>query len=263
LSCFHVQEKAESEKSMKQAAKSAPSTATPRLDAARGQMAGVLGTVERSRAYSDATAILLRLQVASSEHAATLGNLKARATRLEETARRYIEREGLICMAGDVTAVAKELIAGGDLRQVISAARVPLEKSVYSALRFPETGDLEQVKEIDFERACVLALDHAIKLQKATIELARKAAISELNLSLASSRAIVARGVLAGLKTLNELADQDRCLAEQMDPADLALLSPPPFPATRILSDHANNWFIDCVKEGLIEDAEISVLGLR
>jgi len=245
---------------MKQAAKSAQSS-TPRLDAARGQMAGALGTVERSRAYSDATATLLRLQAASSEHSATLEILKARATRLEETARRYIEREGLICMAGDVTAVAKELIAGGNLREVISAARVPLEKSVYSALRFPETGDLEQVKEIDFERACVLGLDHAIKLQKATIELARKEGISELSRSLAGERATRVRELLAGLKILNELADQDRALAQQLDPAEVKFLEPRPFPM-QLFSGEAIAWFLECAQQldpDLLREVELAL----
>jgi len=244
---------------MKQVAAKSAQSSRPRLDAARAQMAGALGAVERSRAYSDATASLLRLEVALSEHSATLADLKMRASRLEETARRYIQREGLICISGDLTAVAKELIAGGNLREVISEARRPLDKTIYSALRLPEPADLETIKSIDFERACVLALGHAIKLQKATIEVTQKQAISELSHSLASGRATNAREVLAALKTLNELADKDRGLAKQLDPAEIELLKPRLFPRG-ILSAEASSWFLECVREGLIEAAEISGL---
>jgi len=239
-------------------AKSAESS-TPRLDAARGQMAGAFGAVERGRKYSDATANLLRLETAFSEHSTALGILKMRASRLESTARLYVEREGGICMDGDVTAVAKEIVAGGNLRDVVSAARLSLDKTIYRALRFPEADDLTAIKEIDFERACVLVLGHAIKLQKAAVLATRSQAISELSRSLAGERATTARQLLTLLKNLNERAEEDRSLAHDLDPAELELLQPRPFPV-RILSPEASSWFLECVREGLIEAAEISDL---
>ena len=236
---------------MKQAATSEQSS-RPRLDAARAQM-------EQMERSDQAKTLLSKLQAWRSEHFAVLGTLKMGANRLKEGVRHYIQSESTQCLAGDVTAVANDLIAGKDLDAVITAARGPLEKTIYSRIRLAEPEDLIVVRKIDFERGAVMALDRAIELQKKHIASARSQEISELSRSLAGSRAASARQFLSLLKNLNELANQDRGLAHNLAPAELEFLKPRPFPM-RILSPEANGWFLECVREGLIDAAEISDL---
>jgi len=234
-----------------------PSNANER----RAWLAAARGELDQNHAYSETQMILSKLQQALTEHSATLAKLRARANRLEEMARGYVERDWTLCFEGDLTAIANQLISGSDLTQVIAAARLPLDKSLYPKLKFPESGDLETIKEIDFERAAVMALQHAVQLQKKNIVASRRQAIFELNRSLAEPRAAIARQVLKGLKNLNELAGQDRGLAGQLDPAEVEFLKPRPFPM-QMLSGETISWFLECVSEGLIEGEEMTALGL-
>ena len=57
--------------------------------------------------------------------------------------RLYIQLERTQCLARDITAVANDLIAGKDLDAVITAARLPLEKTLYSTARLAEPEDLD------------------------------------------------------------------------------------------------------------------------
>jgi hypothetical protein len=223
----------------------------------RAWLASARGHLDRGRAYSEAATILSKLETLLAGHSAMLTTLRARATRLEETARGFIEREGTICLEGDLTAIANRLISGSDLTQEITAARLPLEKTLYRSMKLPESGDLETIKEIDFERAAVMALQHAIQLQKKNIAASRRQAIFELSKSLGAARATIARQMLASLKTLNDLADQDRALAQELDPAELEFLEPRPFPAN-VLSMPAANWFSEFVSLGLIDAVEMT-----
>jgi hypothetical protein len=234
--------------------------ASANMNARRAELAAARGQLDRSRAYSEGLTILSKLEGLLAEHSATLKQLKQRASRLEETARRFIEREA-VYFEGDLTAIAKQLISsGGNVTQVITAARLPLEKSIYASLKLPESGDLESVKEIDFERAAVDALQQAIHLQKKNIAASRREVIGELSRSLDNARATIARQLLAGLKTLNSLADQDRALAQQLNQAELEFFKPRPFPAN-ILSTQATEWFLECVSQGLIDSAEMTESG--
>jgi hypothetical protein len=236
---------------MKQAATSEQSS-RPRLDAARAQM-------EQMERSNKATELLSKLEAWRSEHFALLGTLRMAASRLEEGARNYVQLDRTQCLARDVTAVANELIAGKDLDAVITAARGPLEKTLYSMVKLAEPEDLNTIRKIDFERGAVMALDRAIELQKKHIASARAHEISELSHSLAGERAVFARQLLSVLKNLNELANHDRGLLVQKFGSaelDFHFLKPGPFP-TRVLGSEARTWFLDCVEEKLLEETEI------
>jgi hypothetical protein len=240
---------------------SKPEQASANMNARRAELTAARGQLERSHAYSDAAAFLSKLQASLSEHSATLATLKARATRLEEMARLYVQQDRTICLPGDLTAIAKDVIAGGDLAKIVSADRLPLEKSLYAQLRLAEPDDLPLIKEIDFERAAVMVLNRAIELQKAAVVATQRQAIFELSRSLSSGRAGIARRLLEGLKDLSLLADQDRHLSQQLEPAEIQFLKPCPFPM-RILSTEAENWFLECIDNGLIEAGELAGLEL-
>jgi hypothetical protein len=240
-----------------------PEQAAANMNARKVELAAARAELERSQAYSQAATILSKLEASLAEHTAKLRNLKVRANGLEGMARGYIERETTICIGRDrdLTELANDLIAGGDLTEVISAARLPLDKTLYAEIRLPEPEDLGMIKQVDFERAAVMALDRAIKLQKLNIATMRRQAIFELSHSLADARATIARRLLAGFKDLNELADQDRGLANQLDATEIQFLKPRPFP-NHVLSPEAITWLLECVGEGLIEAAEMTRLGL-
>jgi hypothetical protein len=230
------------------------------MSARRDELAAVRGQLERSQARSESAAVLLKLEGLLSEHSAALKSFRDAASRLEEMARRYTEQES-ICLPGDLNAIARNLIAGDDLTKVISAARLPLEQSLYSSLHLPEIDDIGIIKNIDFERAAIQALQRAIELQKTTMAAAQRQAICEFSRSAGETRAMFARELLAAFKTLNELADRDRGLVQQLEASEIQFLRPKPFPK-RMLSAEATEWLLECVSEGLIEAPEVTGVGL-
>jgi hypothetical protein len=230
------------------------------MNARWAKLAAARAQLERGQARSAGEAVLSRLEGLLSEHSAALKSFRDAATRLEEMARRYTEKES-ICLPGDLNAIAKDLIAGDDLTKVISAARLPLEKGLYSGMHLPEPDDIGIIKKIDFERAATQALKRAIELQKTVMAAERRRAICEFSRSAGDVRATFARELLAAFKNLNELAERDRGLAQQLEASEIQFLRPKPFPI-RMLSAEAREWLLECVSEGLIEAPEVAGVGL-
>jgi hypothetical protein len=242
------------------------SESSPEMKARFAEVAATRGQLERSQANSAALAVLSRLEASLSEHALALKTMIMRSSRLEESSRRYIEMEGK-CYEGDLTALANDLIAGGasetHLREIVSAARTPLEKDFYAGILrgLPEPEDLGTIKDLDFERACCALTKRAIELQKVILVTTRKRGVIELSSSLRDTRAVFARKLLAAIKELNELADRDRGLGNQVEASEIQYLKPKPFPA-HMLSGETAAWLIECVSEGLIEAPEVTGIGL-
>jgi len=253
--------KAEKEKPVK-APKSDHAT-TSGMDAHKAELAAARGMLERSRPYSDAAMTLSKLEDSLAEHSAEVASLKQRGVRFEEVARRYIERiDGLRCLDSNPSKLAEDLIAGADLMELVDADRHPLEKECYRRLTLPEPEDLNLIKAIDRERAAVMVLQSAIPLQKKKMAAAQRQAMFELSRSLGGARATIARKVLALYKDLNELVAADRSLTEQLQPSELQLLKPKPFPMS-VVSPDAFDWLLDCVQSGLIDASELTASGLR
>jgi hypothetical protein len=250
----------ESEKPMKREQRS------QETDARWDEVAVARGQLKRSQANTAALAILSKLEASLSEHAIALKTMIARSSRLHESTRRYIEREGK-CYEGDLTPMANNLIAGGasetHLREIVSAARTPLEKDLYASVArgLPEPEDLHTIKDLDFERACCALTKRAIELQRVILVTTRKAGVIELSRSLRDTRAVFARKLLAAIKELNELADRDRGLGNQVEASEIQYLKPRPFPA-HMLSGETSAWLRECVSEGLIEASEVTGIGL-
>ena len=236
--------------------------ATGSMDAHRAELAAARGMLDRSKAYSDAGMTLSKLEALLVEHGAAVAHFKQRGARFEEFARRYIERIDMLrCLDGDISQLAKELIAGANLMELVDADRIRLEKEGYERLHLPEPDDIEVIRAIDRERAAVMVLGCAITLQRNNMAAAQRQAIFELSRSLGGARATVARKVLALYKDLNVLVAEDRSLTEQLQPSELQFLTPKPFPM-RVVSDDAFNWLLSCVESGLIEAAELTAHGL-
>jgi hypothetical protein len=236
------------------------------MNARREELAAARAQLERSQANSAALAILSKLEVSLSEHAAALKTMIARSFRLEESARRFIQMEGM-CHDRDLTAMAKDLIAGGasetQLREIVSAARVSLDKGFYASVlkTLPEPEDIHTIRDLDFERATVMALKRAIELQRVILATTRQRGVVALSGSLRATRAVFARRLLGAIKELNELADRDRGLSHQVEAFEIQYLKPRPFPA-RMLSDETAAWLIECVSEDLISASEVAGIGL-
>jgi len=204
---------------------------------------------------------LSNLESLFQEHSQALQNVRMRCGRLQEEARVFIQRE-FNSLTGNVAKLAETLIAGGvtaeHLKRLISTDRLPLD-GFYSKLNLKEADELLLVKDLDFERAAIEVLKQAIRLQKSTIENLRRGEIATLNRSRADEDTKLARAVLAAVDGLNSnpLTQQNRQLAEELQPDEIQLLKPGPFPR-RILSADVQRWLSDCVAARLIDAGEIS-----
>lgn len=230
--------------------------ASANLNARRAQLDAARGQLDRSRAYSEATTVLSNLEAALSEHSSALEKMKIKTSRVCTSAKFYIDRQGM-CLPGDLTAIGQDLIRGNDLRQVLLTARLPLEKSLYRVMHLEEPDDLESVKELDYERAAVMALREAIRLQKTIAAATRRRSIVEFARSLDGTRATLARKLLAALTELNDLVGEDQNLAQQLEPAEVQFLHPAPFPMN-ITSQELRDWLFECVEQGLLQATELS-----
>jgi len=233
--------------------------ASANMNARRAELALARGQLDRSRGYSEATKVLSNLEAALSEHSSALEKMKTKTSRISEHASRYIDRQGM-CLPGDITAITNEIIRGADLVSVITKARLPLDQSLYRNLKLPEPSDLELVKDLDFERAAVMALREAIRLQKTIVAATRRQSIVEFARSLDGGRAILARKLLAAIRELDDLVGEDRGLAQQLEPTEVQFLHPAPFPMN-IASQELRDWLFECVEQGLLQATELN--GIR
>jgi hypothetical protein len=242
------------------------SESSPEMNARAAELAAARGQLERSQANTAALAILSKLEASLSEHATALKTMIDRSSRLEGSTRRFIQMEAS-CLDGDLTAIANDLIAGGasetHLREIVSRARLPLDKDFYPNVlkTLPEPEDIQTIRDLDFERATIMVLKRAIELQKVIIATTRKRGVIELSDSLRATRAMFARKLLGAIKELNELADRDRGLGNQVEASEIQYLKPKPFPA-HLLSDDSAAWLRECVSEGMIEAQEVTGIGL-
>jgi hypothetical protein len=156
-------------------------------------------------------------------------------------------------MEGDINALALRLIAGEDISTVVADARKGLE-SFYARMKAGLTFDREEadlVNAVDTRRAAVTILQQAVTLQKRNMAEGRKTSIVEFSLAITEARREVARQFLAALSECQKAAEQDRRFAEDLEPEEIELLRPQPFPI-RILSDDALRWLFAAASQDLI-----------
>jgi hypothetical protein len=122
-----------------------------------------------------------------------------------------------------------------------------------------DPADLAVLKEFDFERAACDVLKRAISLQKSIVADTRREQILKLNVALAPGRTALARKLLALVGELNDLADKDRGLTQELSPTEVPFLMPRPCPAG-ILGADAIAWLREFVEQGFIEAHEMSAV---
>ena len=189
--------------------------------------------VELSSKIEQARLNLSTLESLLLEHSQAVQNARTRCSRVQEEARVFISRE-LACLSSNATALARMFIAGGAtpeyLQRLISADREPFEKKLYPQLHLKEADDLAFLKRLDEERAAVEVLREAILLEKSRISDLRKDGIAALNRARADEEAKLARAVLEAVHGLssNPLMEQNRQVAEELQPTEVSLLEARP-----------------------------------
>lgn len=197
--------------------------------------------------------ILTKLQTSLALQVEELAIWKTKCARLQSELKRLVDQGTMRCMEGDINALALRLIAGEDISTVVADARKGLE-SFYARMKAGLTFDREEadlVNAVDTRRAAVTILQQAVTLQKRNMAEGRKTSIVEFSLAITEARREVARQFLAALSECQKAAEQDRRFAEDLEPEEIELLRPQPFPI-RILSDDALRWLFAAASQDLI-----------
>lgn len=226
--------------------------------------------IDRNRICSEARAILSQLEGWLQEHSKELDRKSLQCSRFPSDGAGRLVRQGTTaCLADDVIGLAKQLIAGRNLVELV-AGQQELLKSFYRGIRFNDgspnlvgtEGDLILFMAWDAERAAVLILKAAITLQKQTVLARTRTSMEKFNRDTAEIRATTARDVLAVLVELKCAVESDQRLVEGLDPEEVACLKPQPFPL-QILSSAAITWLLEAVSQKMIEPAELAGLQLE
>jgi hypothetical protein len=197
--------------------------------------------------------ILTKLQTSLALQVEELAIWKTKCARLQSELKRLVDQGTMRCMEGDINALALRLIAGEDISTVVADARKGLE-SFYARMKAGLTFDREEadlVNAVDTRRAAVTILQQAVTLQKRNMAEGRKTSIVEFSLAITEARREVARQFLAALSECQKAAEQDRRFAEDLEPEEIELLRPQPFPI-RILSEDALRWLFAAASQDLI-----------
>jgi hypothetical protein len=197
--------------------------------------------------------ILTKLQTSLALQVEELAIWKTKCARLQAELKRLVDQGTMRCMEGDINALALRLIAGEDISTVVADARKGLE-SFYARMKAGLTFDREEadlVNAVDTRRAAVTILQQAVTLQKRNMAEGRKTSIVEFSLAITEARREVARQFLAALSECQKAAEQDRRFAEDLEPEEIELLRPQPFPI-RILSEDALRWLFAAASQDLI-----------
>ncbi len=200
--------------------------------------------------YRDAQLKLITLRSDLSAHSQSLEKWLATATRLQQDARTFIQRE-LVCLPGTIPDLVDALLAGGHLTEIVTGARKPLQKTLYARLRLTDPEDLETIKKVDQERAAVTLLKHAITSLEEQLDRMRRAAVAEYIGKTQESRSVIARDIIAVLTKLKEVAERDRAIFQSFGTEERRFLRPRPFPDS-VFSADASAWFLEAVEQGLI-----------
>jgi len=215
-------------------------------------------SLRRTQSNQQQQGILSRLQISLSEHTIEMNRRRLNCARLQEQARNLVERDNTRCIDGDELVLARRLIEGESIETVVFDARKALASDyvqIAASLQFDKE-DADVIKALDDERAAVLILKQAVRFQKWNIETLRAKAMTEYLPLLAEARSASIRKFLASLADCEAAAEQDRRLADGLEPEEIRLLRPSPLPK-RIVSDDTLKCLLDAVSEKLIEQEEL------
>ena len=136
--------------------------------------------------------------------------------------------------------------------------------SFYRKIDFGEgnADQLHSFKAWDQERAAILVLTAAIGLQKRALAVVTEISMQKFSRSVAPARAENARAFLALVAEIQTLMRADQALADGLEPAEIALLRPKPFPA-RVLGPDVYEWILDAISERILDPAELGNLRME
>lgn len=235
-------------------------------EAKKEDVAGILrkAWLDRTASCQESRSILNRLQVSLSEHQTKLEQETLRCARLLDEAGRMFRGGASACVRTDATVLAIQLIAGKDLearmRELILEEQKLLDP-FYNKIYFGEgnADHLAFFKGYDAERAAVLILTAAIRLQKRTVASVIWNSMQKFSHAIAPARAETARAVLAAIAQIQTLVKADQALVEGLSADELQQLRPGPFPV-QLLGNEAHSWILDAISEGMIDPAELGNL---
>jgi hypothetical protein len=170
---------------------------------------------------------------------------------------------GMRCITDDVSVLGRRLISGEDVVAVVADTRKPLQsffENLKSKLAFDKE-DADAFQALEFERAAVLVLEEATRLQVRNIIDVRRTSMAEFSKALAPVRSSSARRFLAAIAEAQKVAEEDRHLVEGLDQEDADLFSPHQFPKA-ILSDPIVQWLLAAVSYDLIRQEELQAVGI-
>jgi hypothetical protein len=230
--------------------------------------------LDRNRVCGEARQTLSQLGVWLVEHTKALDQQFLRCSRFKGGVGRVVQNGTVMCMESDPAVLARQLLAGDrSLEDIILGEQErPQQKAFYASIRFNEEAapdvvssadsDLPIFKRWNFERAAVMILQAAIKIQTQAVLTKTKLSMQKFSRELAEIRSVTARDLLTVLVELKSAAESDQRLAEGLEPDELACLVPRPFPRA-FLSAEAISWFTDCIAQRMIEPSELAVLSLE
>lgn len=227
--------------------------------------------IDRNRVCGEARQILFQLEGWLLEHSKKLDHQLLLCSRFSGGAQRIVQNGNMACLEDDPVVLAGQLIAGKSLAEIIldQQERTQL-KRFHDSICFNEggpgivggEGDLALYKQWDGERAAVLILRAAIKLQKRALLEKTKISMEKFSRDVAEIRSVTARDFLAALVELKCAVEPDQRLVEGLEPDEIACLRPRPFPL-QILSSEAIQWLLDAVDQKMISAAELGGLQLE
>jgi hypothetical protein len=210
--------------------------------------------LKRTQSNQKQRSILSRLEASLGEQITEVGAKKRRCSRLHADMKRAVEAGNMKCMEGEINDHALRLIAGEDLATVVADARKGMDTfyaKMKAGLPHFDQEDADVVKDLDYSRAAVMMLQSAVTLQKRNVAETHKASMAEFLPAIKEARGTIAQQFLSALEECQKAAEQDRLFAEGLEPEEIQLLNPRPFP-TRILSEDVVRWLFSAVNEHLI-----------
>jgi hypothetical protein len=212
--------------------------------------------LKRTQSNLAQRATLSGLQTSLGERIKELGAKKIASSRVQADLKRMIEGGTTRCVSADadISALALRLIAGEDLATVVTDATQGMEKlyvTIKASLSHDDKDDADVLKAVNFLRAGVMILQEAIVLQKRKLAETHTAAMAEFLPAIKEARGINARQFLVALADCQKAAEQDRLFADGLEPEEIQLLKPRPFPV-RILSEDVLRWLFAAANEDLI-----------
>jgi len=220
----------------------------------------------RTCARHQEASLLSRLEGQLVEHQRALKDRADRCSRVQISGMGNLLRaENSRYTCGDPAQLASAVISGVELMKVVLDDQEELDRNfkVYSAIIVGQEGeDLVLFKSWNSERAAVAILQQAIRMQKKAISAGAAGAMKQFSREVAAVRTKTARAFLSAFALLLDSVESERCLTEGLEPDEVCLLRPRPFPA-EILSDSAVQWLLSAAAEGMIRSEEIGRLRLE